>query len=111
MAGQVDGKLLGLTVDRWAQLISSVGVPTIFMGFIMWLAYVNVPPVVQAHVELLRRTGDTLESMDQTLQQSNAAIEEIVEVQRQTKTFMTRVCEDHDQHTEKLNEVLQKVSK
>ena len=88
-------KIWGIPLDKCISLIQTLGIPTLFMIFICYLAWSYIPPVVSAHVRLLERTGDTLEKMDETLQQSNIMIEEVVEVERQTKSFIAECTEAH----------------
>ena len=65
------------------------------MLFICWLFYQWAPPIVNAHIELLQRTGDTLESMDDTLQQSNAMLEQLAEGPYPSEDFRKQVSEEH----------------
>lgn len=67
MAETINGH--GKRVDRWVGIIQSLGVPTVFMLFVLGLVYRYVPPVIDAHVETLTRTTETLRSMDATLKQ------------------------------------------
>lgn len=108
---------LGLPIDKWIGVFQSVGVPTLLLGFILYAAWSYLPPVVDGHLMLLRQTGNTLEKMDETLQQSNMVLGEIADIQRSTKTFMQEVQNCHEQqnqkldlHTEKL-EAIEKVVK
>lgn len=96
-------KLWGVGVDKWVQIFQSVGVPTAILTFLLWTAYSYFPPVIEGHVNLLRRTGDTLSSMDETLKQSNVILQEVNEVGQETKHFMKQVCEDHAQQHEKMD--------
>ena len=89
----------GLSVDKWVGLFQSVGFPTLLVAFLLYTAWCYLPPVVQGHVKLLERTGDTLESMDKTLKQSNAILDEVNEVEQSTKTFMEQVMKWHKTRT------------
>ena len=61
--------LLNVSFERWVGVIQSLGIPTIFMMFILWLAYQHIPPVVQAHIHMLERTSESLNVMSETLDQ------------------------------------------
>ena len=85
----------GIPIEMCLNIFQTVGLPTIFMVFILYLVWSYLPPVASAHIRLLERTGDTLEKMDQTLKQSNLMIAEVADVERQTKNFMLEVKQDH----------------
>jgi hypothetical protein len=97
-------KFLGISIDRWVTIVQTVGMPTMFMAFVMYLAWIYIPPVVAGHVELLEKTGQTLDSMDRTLQQSNMILREVNEVEKDTKVFMQGVKVDHEKFCKKLDE-------
>jgi len=88
-------------------VLQTVGVPTLFMLFIMYLAWQYVPPVVSGHVELLQKTGKTLESMDATLRQSNVILTEVNATEQETRAFMLRVCTDHESQGKKLDTIIE----
>jgi len=100
-------KWLGLTPEKWVSVFQSVGFPTALVAFMLYLAWCYLPPVVQGHVELLQKTGATLESMDRTLQQSNAILAEVNDVEQATKAFMTTVCDDHNKQHDKLDVIIE----
>lgn len=85
-------------IDRWVGVIQSLGVPTVFMLFVLTLVYRHVPPVVDAHIRMLDRTTTTLKSMDQTLT-------EIQDSEFRQKQFMNDVYDAHDAHCEYLREI------
>lgn len=101
----------GLTVDRWIALMQTLGVPVLFMAFVLYMAWVHIPPLVEGHVRLLERTGDTLESMDHTLKQSNAILNEVNETEVETKTFMQKVCSEHEAQQKKLDVIIDQTKK
>lgn len=98
-------RLWGIPVDRAISVVQAVGIPTVFMFFICYLAWSYVPTVAAAHIRLLERTGDTLEKMDITLQQSNLLIQEVVSAERDTKVFITTAKEAHDKAQKSLNNI------
>lgn len=102
---------LGVSIDKWVQLFQSVGFPTILVGFLLYLAWCYIPPTVQGHLKLLQRTGDTLESVDKTLQQSNKALLEINEVEQSTKSFMESVQTAHASQGAKLDTIITQIKK
>lgn len=102
---------LGVSVDAWANLIERVGWSTIMLMFVGWMIWKYVPPVVDAHVKLLDRTGDTLESMDETLKQSNAILLEVSDVERETSAFMKHVDETHEKQNGKLDVIIDQTKK
>jgi hypothetical protein len=104
-------KIWGLTVDKWVALIQTLGVPLLFMAFVLYMAWVHVPPLVQGHVKLLERTGDTLESMDATLKQSNVILLEVGDAERDTKKFMDKVLDDHNTQCKKLDAIIDQTKK
>lgn len=98
-------KWLGVTLDKWVNLFQVVGFPTILLSFLLYAAWCYIPPVVNGHIRLLERTGDTLESMDQTLRQSNEALAEVADIQRKSQAFMQSVETAHDIQIKKLDEI------
>lgn len=102
---------LGISVDKWVQLFQSVGFPTALVGFLLYLAWCYIPPTVQGHLDLLQRTGDTLESVDKTLQQSNATLLEINSVEQSSKRFMDEVQAAHESQNKKLETILTRTEK
>lgn len=67
--------LWGISIDKWVSLLQSIGIPTLFMIFVCYLAWTYVPPVVSAHMRLLERNGDALESMEHTLKENMQSIQ------------------------------------
>ncbi len=84
-----------MSTERWVALIERLGIPGAFMFFICLGLYQWVPPVVDGHVKLLERTGDTLETMEKTLEQTNLLMKEVVETERKTEIFMAEVHAEH----------------
>ena len=105
---------LGVPVTQWSAMFQMIGVPTAILIFMGWMLTLYVPPVVNGHVELLNTTRTTLEQIQETLQASTAATNEIVEVQRATKTFMIQVVDDHrlqGQHLDEIKDDIEDVKK
>lgn len=96
---------LGVPVSQWATLFQTVGFPTLLICFLLYAAWCYVPPVVEGHIQLLNKTGETLSKMDLTLQQSNVILQEIVDVERETKKFFHQVESDHNEQKAVLNEI------
>jgi len=57
----------GVSVKEWVGILQMVGIPGVFMVGTLVLGYLNLPPVVRAQIQMMDRTGTTLESMDATL--------------------------------------------
>lgn len=104
-------RIWGIPIDRAIALLQSVGVPLGFMIFVCYLAWSYLPPVAAAHIELLKRTGDTLERMDETLKQSNSLISEVADVERQTKVFMQQVNDAHNTAQKDITVIKEAVTK
>jgi hypothetical protein len=106
-----DIKIFGFTLEQWVTTINvvvgKVGLPLAIVIFLLCLGWRQIPRVVDGHVELLQKTGSTLESMDQTLKQSNAILTEVNQTEQETKQFMHKVIEDHDKHDKKLEIVIE----
>lgn len=98
-----DVKFFGVPLEKWLNIFQTVGFPTLLVGFLLYMAWCYIPPVVAGHIKLLDRTGQTLESMDKTLQQSNEILSEVNEVEQETKAFMQTVIADHDKFSKKLD--------
>lgn len=98
-------RIWGIPVDKAISILQTVGIPTLFMIFICYMGWVYIPPVVQGHVRLLERTGETLEKMDDTLKQSNTMIQEVVDVERQTKAFINSVESAHGKAQQSLDKI------
>jgi len=105
--GETNGRVWGVPIDKWVLVIQSVGVPTLIVLFLMWLAYSYVPPIVDGHLKLLERTSETLEAMEKTLKQSNAILAEVSVVGQETRVFMQQVCQEHKTHDEKLDTIIE----
>jgi len=104
--GETNGRVWGISIDKWVVVIQSVGVPTLIILFLMWLAYSYIPPVVDGHLKLLERTSATLEAMERTLAQSNDILLEVNDVSQGTKRFMQEVCDDHEVADKKLDIII-----
>jgi hypothetical protein len=98
-------RIFGVPVDRAIAIIQAVGIPTVFMFFICYLAWSYVPTVASAHIRLLERTGDTLEKMDETLRQSNLMLKEVADSEKEQQRFMDDVKVAHDKAQRTLDEV------
>lgn len=93
--GNGSAKWLGVSAEMWVKWFQTVGVSTALVAFMCLLAWKYVPPVVDGHLRLLESTSQTLSKMDETLRQSNSVLQEIVAVQKQTKTFVEQTTADH----------------
>ena len=96
-----------VNVPTWANVgikfVQSVGVPTAFLAVIVYVVgWRLAPPVLDAHVQFLNNTVTTQNKMSDTLTGINDSVEQIVEVEEQTKTFMENVKECHDEQTRAL---------
>ncbi len=96
MEEKTNPTFLGIPLDKIISLIQTLGIPTLFMLFVCFMIYRYVPTIVEGHVELLKRTGDTLEKMDETLKQTNTLMSEVAAVERETKVFMQNVNAAHE---------------
>ena len=112
MVVKPDGKTFwGMSIDGWVKIFQSLGVPTLFMIFFCYLAWEHLPPIATAHIELLRRTGDTLESMDETLTQSNKMLEQLATQQYPSIDWRTTVLEQHETAQKDIDEIKAGVNK
>ena len=109
-------KVFGVPVSIWFQFVGFVGVPSIIVLVGVAMAYSQVPRLVDGHLELLKSTSATLQSMSVTQEKMAEAVDElkngireVVDVERSTKEFMARVSEEHQDHSAKLDEVLSEV--
>lgn len=109
--GNGSAKWLGVSVDLWVKWFQTVGVSTALVAFMCLLAWKYVPPVVDGHLRLLESTSQTLEKMDETLKQSTVVLKEIVEVQKQTKTFFESTAADHRAMADKLDSMCNELKK
>jgi hypothetical protein len=96
-------KFWGVPLDKWLSTFQTIGIPTAFMIFVMYIAWCQIPPLVEGHVKLLERTGDTLESMDEALRQSNAILLEVNDTGKKTRLFMEMVVKDHQHFADGLD--------
>jgi len=103
--GNGTAKWMGVSVELWVKWFQTVGVSTALVAFMCLLAWKYVPPVVDGHLRLLESTSQTLEKMDETLKQSTIVLKEIVEVQKQTKTFFESTTADHKAMAERLEAI------
>jgi hypothetical protein len=101
----IEPKVLGLSVTGWITLVQTIGIPGLFMAFFCYFVWSYVPPIVASHVELLKRTGDTLESMDDTLTQSNRMLEQLAKGSYPDLEFRARVFEEHATAQKKIDEI------
>ena len=98
-------RLWGIPIDRAIIILQTVGIPTLFMIFICYLVWSYVPPVANAHIKLLERTGDTLEKMDETLKQSTKILTELSEVEKLKPVFMSDVRASHTKAQDSLDRI------
>jgi len=87
-----NGGLLNISLERWVGVIQSLGIPTIFMLFVLCLAYRHVPPVVHAHIQMLERTTAALDAMAATLNQMKDS-------QHEQQRLMLELCDRLDRDT------------
>lgn len=85
----------GMTGKTWLMLVQNLGIPVLFMAFVLFMAYQWLPPLAEAHISLLKRTGDTQESMNDTLAQQRDILETIANQPRPSEEFATQI---HDEH-------------
>lgn len=104
-------RVWGIPIDRAIALLQSVGVPLGFMIFVCYLAWSYFPPVAAAHIDLLKRTGDTLEKMEGTLKDYNSTIDEFSKLGKETSIFMQQSREEHQKQSQKLAEIESALSK
>jgi len=107
MAKDTSGQVTvwGIPIDKAISVLQTVGVPTLFMIFVCVMLWQYVPQVVAGHVQLLERTGATLEKMDETLRQSNVMMKEILSVEQETKGFINKVNADHEKALKSLDTI------
>ena len=105
-------KWFGVPIAQFISIVQGVGVPTALIGFLCYIAWIYVPPLVAGHVDLLGTTGDTLkqvtstlENMDANLKNNQVVTDEIIQVQRETKKFMQQVSKDHETQSECLQKI------
>jgi hypothetical protein len=103
--GNGTAKWLGVTAETWVKWFQTVGVSTALVAFMCLLAWKYVPPVVDGHLRLLESTSQTLAKMDETLRQSTVVLQEIVAIQKQTKTFFESTTADHRAMAESLEAI------
>lgn len=80
------GGIWGVSLEQWVGVIQSLGIPTIFMLFVLCLAYRHIPPVVHAHIQMLDRTTQALDTMSQTL-------DEMKDSQYEQRALMKELCD------------------
>jgi len=105
-----DTKIWGIPVNVLVSILQTVGVPTLFMIFICYLGWQYIPTVVSAHVELLQRTGDTLDDMNKTLKEYDKTVQEFSDLGKRTSDFMERVRLEHVKAQESLTNIEKKVN-
>jgi len=84
--------LLNVSLERWVGVIQSLGIPTIFMLFVLCLAYRHIPPVVHAHIQMLERTTEALDVMARTL-------DEMKDSQYEQQRLMREMCQRLDKES------------
>ncbi len=100
---------MGVKIETWLVLVQKVGFSTIFVCFLCVVAYQMLPPLAKGHLDHLRRTGDTMDTMSQTLKESNKILEEIMITERRSEAFMGDVHEEHVQALEDHQEILKTI--
>jgi len=91
-------KLWGVPVS----VIQSIGPPTIFMLFIMWLVASYVPPWLSAQVNLMDRTGSALEGIDKSMEENTQIMHELKESNAEAALFRKQTNEVHSKQVELL---------
>lgn len=107
--GNGAARWLGVTVETWVRWVQTFGVSTALVAFMCVLVWRYIPPVVDGHLKLLESTSQTLQKMDETLRQSTTVLQEIVEVQRQTKMFFENVTREHHEMATDLETIKSKI--
>lgn len=107
--GNGAARWLGVSAETWVRWLQTFGVSTALVFFMCVIAWKYIPPVVDGHLRLLESTSQTLQKMDETLRQSTTVLQEIVEVQRQTKMFFESVTRDHDEMAADLESIKSKI--
>ena len=98
-------KLWGIPITTLTSLVQSFGIPTLFMIFILYLVWSYLPPVANAHIELLQKTGNTLQEMDKTLKDYNVTIQEFSKLGKETSEFMKDVNKAHSDAKQSLDKI------
>jgi len=98
-------KLWGIPITTLTSLVQSFGIPTLFMIFILYLVWSYLPPVANAHIELLQKTGNTLQEMDKTLKDYNVTIQEFSKLGKETSEFMKNATKAHDDAQQSLDKI------
>lgn len=98
-------KLWGIPITTLTSLVQSFGIPTLFMIFILYLVWSYLPPVANAHIELLQKTGDTLQEMDKTLKDYNVTIQEFSALGKETSAFMRNATKAHNDAQDSLDKI------
>ena len=100
-----NGTFWGLSVERWASILQSFGIPTLFMFFVCYLVWTYLPPVVSAHLDLLEKQRASLQSMDETLDENCKMLRVIEQHEYPRKDFRERVYGDHDKAQQSLERI------
>jgi hypothetical protein len=90
--------LLNVSLERWVGVVQSLGIPALFMLFVLFLAYRHVPPLVRAHINTLERTIEALDDMTDTLRKIEQQTERL-------RVFMDQVSLQHDEQCVELREI------
>jgi len=98
-------KLWGIPIASLVSMVQSFGIPTLFMIFILYLVWSYLPPVATAHIELLNKTGNTLEEMDRTLKDYNTTIQEFSNLGKETSRFMKDATQAHTKAQDSLDSI------
>jgi len=107
--GNGAARWLGVSAETWIRWLQTFGVSTALVFFMCVIAWKYIPPVVDGHLRLLESTSQTLQKMDETLRQSTTVLQEIVEVQRQTKMFFESNARDHDEMAANIEQIKAKL--
>jgi len=108
-------KLWGLTVRDWSTLIGTVGVPSVFLGAIIYVSgWIIAPPMVTSITNLLDKTAVATTRMADQSERIQHSLAEITSIEEQSKVFMADVHREHamvqngiDQNGKKLDTVIE----
>lgn len=105
--GTNGAKWLGISIDKWINLFTTVGFPTLFSMMVLAAVWCYVPPVVDGHLQFLKQNATSLETMTRTLEAMNMTMTDIHATQKELRVFMQTVREDHRQCGEKLSQLIE----
>ena len=93
------------------KIIDKFGTPMIVLGFVAFVIYANLPRYVDAQINVMNSQAETLADMQDTLRNSNIALDQISQTSSEQKAFMRQVLDDHVRQCESLQDIQSKVSR